>query len=295
MPTAAPDLPRGVGERQRWLPPALRTVQSLLLEQVGRWERMTERPAAALAWHANLSRRVWRPPAVPADGLPPAPAPAVHPQPPAPPGPNPPPSGAPPTVPQPAPGDAGPRAATAPRGAGVTPSRPAVPLSELPGPPGKVPPPRDQGVGGHRDGRFGAASRPPGWPQASWTAPPPSAPAPPRRQARATEPWRPAPPAAAGNGADDLGAGERGHRGQPPPAPRFPPPTERALAPAAPSPPGAGGLLGRLLDEVVEPVALPGLAFRPAPAGAPPGPGPARPAEPPPAGQAREEAAPWPG
>jgi hypothetical protein len=55
----------------------------------------------------------------------------------------------------------------------------------------------------------------------------------------------------------------------------------RQAQPVATSSPGAGGLLARLLDEVVEPVTLPGLVFRPALGGEPPAAGPSGRAEPP--------------
>jgi hypothetical protein len=57
---------------------------------------------------------------------------------------------------------------------------------------------------------------------------------------------------------------------QPVGPPRPPRPDGGPAQPATP-PPGTPGLLGRLLDEVIEPVALPGLALRPARGSEPPG------------------------
>jgi hypothetical protein len=317
MPAAGPggDLPRGVSERQGWLPPALRSVSSFMLDRAWRTERMTERSAAALAWHASLSRRVSRRPALMRDGLPSTPVPAARLE--APPFLEASPQG---TASAPlafhaAPRDAPPRVAAAPRG-GVAPSRPSVPPVGPAAEAGRRAPPRGQAAGGHPAGRSGTPAHPAGgaagppagpWPPVpaaawraalSWAGPWPPVPAPPLRQARVeTESWRPAPPAATAPGGDGLGVGDRDQGPvQPTSAARFLPRVRgRQAPPAVPASLGQGGLLGRLLDEVVEPVALPGLAIRPVHEGELPGAWPARPAEPPPARPARKDAASWAG
>ncbi len=315
MPAAGPggDLPHGVSERQGWLPPALRSVSSLVLDRAWRTARMTERSAAALAWHASLSRRVSRRPALTGDGLPSTPVPAARSE--APPFLEASPQGTASTPPafHAAPHDAPPRVATAPPGGGSGPFRPPVPLVGPAVEAGRRSPPRGQAAGGHPAGRSGApphpASRsgtpphptgrsgtpphptgrladPPAgsWPPAPdaawraaapWAGPWPPVPAPPARPARVdAESWRPAPPAAAAPGGDDLGVRDRGQRGPVQPAPA---PRFPPRVPGRQAPPAA--------------LALPGLAIRPVHGGELAGAGPARPAEPPPARPAREDGA----
>jgi hypothetical protein len=319
VPAAGPggDRPRGVSERQGWLPPALRAVSLLMLDRAWRSERMTERSAVALAWHASLSRPVWRRPAATTGGLLSAPGPAARLQAPPFPEASQPGTASAPAAFHPAPHDVPPRVARAPRGGGGSPFRPPGPLAGPAGGAERRGPPRGQDAGGRLAGLPGIPSRPTGrpadspagpWPPvpaATWRAAAPSAgpwppvPAPPTRPARGgTEPWRPAPPAAAGPGGGELGVHDHGHRGQdqPAPTPRFPPRMDGHAAPPAVAPlPGQGGLLGRLLDGVVEPVALPGLAIRPARPAELPDAGLARPAEPPLARPTWEDAAPWTG